>query len=503
MVVIGLFMNQIIKTMTTQIGVLMSIGIDKKDIVSLFTMFAFLMSLTAGLIGVPAGFGLNVFMAKIMVEAYSIPFITGKISVLFAAISIVALMAFAELATLISCSAIMRITPKDAVIANESKRKKLPKWLSKFIDKAPMNIKLGTNSIAQNPRRFFVSAFAMFASMVLILLTCFFFVAKEELIDQSVNRRMSYDCQIYMASKEEDDEFYNSLKTQSYVEDIENCYYTYAKASYGSGEGIYLECLAIELDAGNMINIPDSKGKNTTHIEAQGLVLPKTDAKRLGVKKGDYLTINGKQILITDISYQYFHPITYLSKGQFDELGLQCVTSYLVDVTDNGGDNQLLDYLASNGTQCLTVFTSSLAKDLHGTFDSVNVMLIIMIGFSLGMSFIILSIMSQNALMEQQRQLSVFRAIGFTIMDISNVWTLQSVLQLILSSIISIPSGALFAIILFKMCSSASQTYPFILHFGVIGIALAFVFIVILACHLIAMRSIKRWNIADNTRCRE
>ena len=503
MVVIGLFMNQIIKTMTAQIGVLMSIGIDKKDIISLFTMFAFLMAITAGLLGVPAGFGINVMMAKIMIEAYSIPFITSKVSVLFAAISIVILVIFAEIATLISCSAIMRITPKDACIANESKRKKLPKWLSKFIDKAPMNIKLGTNSIAQNPRRFFVSTFAVFAALVLILLTGFFYVAKEELIDQSVNRRMCYDAQIYMTSKEENDDFYNKLKTQSYVDEIEDCYYTYAKATFNDGEGIYLECLAIDMDAGNLVNIPDIKGKGTIHIQETGLVLPKTDAKRLGVQKGDYLLINDKQILITDISYQYFHPITYLSKAQMDELGLQCVTSYLINVSDNGGDDELLNYLASNGVQCLTVFTSSLAKDLHGIFNSVNVMLIIMIGFSLGMSFIILSIMSQNALMEQQRQLTVFRAIGFTIMDISNVWTLQSVLQMLLSALIAIPAGAGFAILLFKMCSSASQTYPFILHWGVIGMAVAFVLLVILACHLIAMRAIKKWNIADNTRCRE
>ena len=36
MIVIGLFMNQIIKTMTPEIGIMMSIGVDKKDIISMW-----------------------------------------------------------------------------------------------------------------------------------------------------------------------------------------------------------------------------------------------------------------------------------------------------------------------------------------------------------------------------------------------------------------------------------------------------------------------------------
>ena len=105
--------------------------------------------------------------------------------------------------------------------------------------------------------------------------------------------------------------------------------------------------------------------------------------------------------------------------------------------------------------------------------------------------------------MEQQRQLTIFRAVGFTVLDISNVWTLQSVGQLIISSLIGVPTGALSICILLKLCSSASQTYPFIFSWIAVLIAIAFVLLVVIACHLISMRSIKRWNIADNTRSRE
>ena len=183
-----------------------------------------------------------------------------------------------------------------------------------------------------------------------------------------------------------------------------------------------------------------------------------------------------------------------------EALEVDYVSSFILNVNDEGA---FLTYLSTNRNQCLTVFTKSLSKDLHNIFDSVNAMIYIMVGFSLGMAFIILTIMSQNALMEQQRQLTIFRAIGFTIFDISNVWTLQSTAQLVISSLFGVPTGALSIYILLRLCSSASQTYPFVMSWPIIFLAIGFVLLVVIACHLLAMGSIKKWNIADNTRSRE
>ena len=501
MVVVGLFINQIIKTMTPQIGVMMSIGIDNNSIVTLFMIFTVIMGLTAGLLGIPVGFGLTILMSGIMRKTYSIPTITPTLNPFVTISAIVGLLIFVVLTTLIATRAIFRITPKDATISNESKRKNLPKWLNKVIEKSPMNIKLGINSTAQNPRRFFVSSFSIFASLVLILLSNFFYVSKEEMIGQSVERRLNYDCQVYLTQKEEQN-FINELSSQSFIEEnsFEDCYYTYLKVDVTSGKDVYLECLAVDEGINELINIPGSNGYGSLSVPSTGLILPKTSAETLGVKKGDSISINNVKVEVKDISYQYFHPITYLSKSQMDELGVDYVSSFIMNVND---ENALSKYLSSSRNQCLTVFTKSLSKDLHGIFDSTNAMIYIMIGFSVGMAFIILCIMSQNALLEQQRQLSIMRAIGFTIFDISNIWTFQSVLQLLSSAILGVPAGALAIYVLLKLCSSSTQIYPFVFSWAVVFIALGFIILVIIACHMISMFTIKKWNIADNTRSRE
>lgn len=503
MIIIGLFMNQIIKTMTPDIGVMMSIGVGKWDIISIFLVFTAIMVAASAVFGSFMGWGLNAYMTGILSRTYALPGITTSLDPLVTILAIVGMGIFAELAAFLSCLAIFRITPKDAVISNESKRKKLPKWLDRFIDKAPMNIKLATNSIAQNPRRFLVSSFSIFASTVLILLSCNFYVAKNVMIGQSTKTRLDYDCQIYLTQKE-DQAFIDDLKIQDFVKKdeageplLEDCYYTYIPVD---GKNVYLECLALDEGQPDLINIPNADGKGALPITSEGLILTTSAAQQLGKKKGDTVPLNGVDVQIVAISAQYFHPITYLSKTQMDAIGVSYVTTIILDVAD---ETAFLEYLSENKNQCLTVFTKNLARDLNDIFDSVSIMIAIMVAFSVGLAGVILSIMSQNALLEQKRQLSVMRALGFRMANISNNWSLQSLLQVLLSALISVPAGSLFSMLLFSMCSSASQIYPFVFSWPVVFMGLGFVFLVVVFCHFLAMFKIRRWCIADNVRSRE
>jgi ABC-type antimicrobial peptide transport system permease subunit len=66
MIVVGLFINQIIKAMTPQIGIFVSVGVGKWDIIKLFLIYTVLMAIASVIIGAPAGFALNIFLSGIM-----------------------------------------------------------------------------------------------------------------------------------------------------------------------------------------------------------------------------------------------------------------------------------------------------------------------------------------------------------------------------------------------------------------------------------------------------
>ncbi|MBP5408156.1 MAG: FtsX-like permease family protein [Bacilli bacterium] len=499
MIIIILFMNQIVKSMTRDIGVMMSIGVGFTDIRSLFLFFTLLMSIISSILGIGLSLFLSGYLIKVMRHVYSLPTLPQTISIPVSIAACIGLFIFAEIATLISCRGILRITPKDATLSNETKRKPIPKAVAKFIDKAPMAIKLGVNSIFQNMRRFLVSVFSIFAAFIIIILALFFYVSKTELMDQSVERRLNFDVQVYF-TEVATEETKEKVKTLEYVTAFEDCYYTYVQAEK-DGTKVYLECLAFDPNSQNdLVKIPDKKGFGEQELKDGGIIIPKTMAKKLYVKVGDSVKINNHDVLIIGISNEYFHPITYLSKDEMDRIGATYVTSFLMNVSD---EKAILQYFDDEAIGTLSVFTRNLSADIHGIFNSVDVFIYIMIGFSLGMAFIILVIMSQNALMEQQRQITVYRAIGFRIINISNLWTLQSVSQLIISTIFGIPAGYLASAVLFKLCSSDSQSYPIIFSTKYASFAFLFIFTIILITHGIAMISIRSWNIADNTRSRE
>lgn len=501
MIVIGLFINQIIKAMTPEFGIMMSIGVGKKDITSIFLIYSLLMSIIAGIIGVGVGYLLNYILSNTLIRVYSMPTIPTTLDPLITFLAIIALAAFAVLTTLIACKRISKITPKDATTNNEANRKQTPKWIEKRIEKMPMNARLGLNSIIQNPRRFFISTFSIFAAFVIIILALFFSVSKNELMDQATERRLNFDCQVYMAGKADNDTI-NEIKNSEYVTKFEDCYYTYLKATSLTNEkSSYLECLAIDDKSNqNMINIPSSDGSGVTKVKHDGIIINQADADEFNVKIGDKLKINNIEIEVVDISLQYFHPLAYLSKDQMERLNVEYTSSFLINVND---EVKFLEFISETEAKGLTVFTSSLKKDIHGIFDSIDIFIYIMIGFSFGMGFIILSIMSQNTLMEQKRQLSIFRAIGFRIKDISNLWLVQSGLQLVISTLFAVPIGYLVASILFILCSSKAQTYPRIFSVPSVCIAFGFIFLIVLLSHILSMYTIKKWNISDNTKSRE
>lgn len=502
MIIISLFINQIIKAMTPQIGIMMSIGAGKLDIISIFQVFTLIMSLCAGALGTGVAIGLNRMLASALINVYSIPTIPYGVNPLIAVLSVLALMVFAQGATAFSCRSIFRITPKDATISNEAKRKRMSPKLEAAIDRAPMIIRLGVNSIAQNPKRFLVSAFAILASFVIILMSLFFYDAKMNLLHQTVDERWSFDAQVYMASVATEEDI-AAVRSQPSVKQFLDCYCTYAKVEnlYDSKKHASIACVGFDEDPNNdLIVIPDEKGKGDMSLPSSGVVLPQPVAKAIGVKKGDWVKMNGVPYRVSAISFQYGHTIAFMTKAELVRMDMQYISTYILNLND---DAAFLTYMQEHNPATVTVFSKNLRKDMRGMFGAIDIFIYLLIGFSLAMGFIILCIMGQNALMEQKRQISVFRLIGFTVLDVSNLWTLQGVAQLVLSSIFAIPAGVGASAALYAMVNSSSQIFPLTVKATTVLAAFAFVFVIIVASHLLSMLSIKRWNLADNTRSRE
>lgn len=499
-ILIALFIGQIIRQTTRNIGIMLSNGVSRKEIILLLLSFSLLIAFIAILISIPVGYGISHLIAYSMVKTYSVPLIGSSLSVPVILISACSLLLIAVISTLIASISIFKITPKDAAINNESNRKSLPLKVEKRMRKMPFIIQNSTNSILQNKRRFFISTFSICASLTMVLICGFFQISKTELINQGCNRRMNYDCQIYLNSND-DEELINDIKNEECVTKYLDCYYSYLEVKTKSGQSQFLECLAFNpVENEGMVNIPDIKGNNYLSLSNEGIIIPKIYAKEMNVNKGDYIYINDVEVKVADISYQYFHPMTYLSKVQFEALNVDYVSSLLLNTNNEIELSQLLN---RKTYQSLLVFTSSLNKNLHRIYDTLDIFLIIMITFSISITLVILFVMNKNTIIEQIYQLSLYRALGFKLSTISRIFIYQHVLQLIIGTIFAIPLSILSSNILFTLASSARVTYPFIFSIPIVLLALAFIIAVIAICHIFAIYKIKKIDIANNLRSSE
>ena len=499
-ILVGLFIGQIIRQTTRNIGIMLSNGVSRRQIIYVLLAFSLLIAFIAILISIPIGYGFSSLIAYSMVKTYCVPLIGSSLSIPVILISAASLLVLVVAATLIASISIFRITPKDASINNDANRKSLPLKVEKRIQKMPFIAQNATNSILQNKRRFFISMFSIFASLTMILMCGFFLISKTELINQGCNKRMNYDCQVYLNSNNDMD-LINDIKNEECVTKYLDCYYSYLEVKNKNGKSQYLECLAFNPDENNgMVNIPDIRGRNYLSLLDEGIIIPKGYAKELSVGKGDYIYINNVEVKVIGVSYQYYHPITYLSKTQFSALSVSYVSSLLLNTND---EVKLSQIISNRTTQSLLVFTSSLEKNLHRIFDTLDVFLIIMIAFSLSITLVILFVMNKNALIEQIYQLSLYRAIGFKISTISKIFIFQHVFQFLIATIVAIPVSILSSDILFKLASSARQTYPFIFSIPIVLLALLFIIIVIAICHVASMHKVKKIDIANNLRSSE
>ncbi len=497
--IMALFTIQIVKIMTRDIGTMLSVGVSHMAVIGLLSCCTLTVIGIASAVGIGFGSIIMVGLVNIFKSAYFMPMITFGLDGLATFLAVLIAAIVSQIAVLIASHNVFRITPKDAMISNESKRKKLPRFLEKGMDKMPVPLRMASNSIAQNPRRFLVSLFAIVASTMMIIIAGLFNVSVNSTIEQTIHTRLRYDAQVYCTSAESDSTFLEGLSSESYISKAEQGYFTWSEASFG-GKKTFVELVGVDVNNQSLQYIPSLGASERLQVQEEGLILPEYFANYLGCAVGDELTFGEAKIKVTAISTQYMHYVGYLSMKNVEKISSLYVSTYFVNTSD---EKALMTYVSMKKLGSFVVNSSSYRADLHERHDPINAVAWTVIAFSLAMALATLTITAQDQLIEQKKSLSILRAEGYQVADISRIWLIQRAVESILSAAIASPIAFAVLRLLMRQASGEDASYPSIADYRWFLIAIAFVFAVILVAHLISMRSIGKWNIADNTRSRE
>ena len=487
LVIILLFMNQIIKSMSKEIAIMISIGIKRIEIYGLFSIFILINTILSSILGNLIAIGITRYTTKIFMDVYSFPTISRTLDFKFVLLSIIAIFAIGQLACFISCRKILNMNVTYAINNNRlinNKESKLAKSLTK---NRSISFSLAINSIFKNKKRFFVSLFSTFATISIVLAALQLNNSINHLLSHTIDLRLSYDCQIY-SNEIYDDAFIEDISSKDFVEELEVCYFTYTKIEANNQE-YYLKTMAIDSNS-SLIYIPNNDNKRI-NVEESGIILSFNDANNLGVNIGDNVIINNKEVKVIDISRQYFNMTEYMSKNQMDALGIEYKSCLILNTND---EVSLLNYLVYENPNSLAVFSSSLKADLTSRFSSVYSIVIALIIFSLLIGLSILTIMSMNQLSDDKRNITIMRVIGFRIRDISLYFFIQEVFYIIISILLAVPFTLLLTKSLLGYVSTNRQIYPFIIDFKIILLSISFTLFTIVISHIISMLKVNKWK---------
>ncbi len=487
LLVMLLFLLQIIQQSRSEIGVLKTFGFGAGQISALFFTLCFCVTVPAILLGYGLGHLVMRLATGLYARSFWLPPIAAHLQPGNCAAAAVFTILTGQLAAAIGCRKLATIHPyeilhgKGAFSVSPAQLDRLPKRLS------PM-AKLSAAVMLRNGRRFVLSAVCIAASMMLIVSAISFERSKNYILEELFEKRIAYDCQIYLDASP-DDGWMQALRAVPGVSECERMDYLLAELSFdGAEEEIVLNAPSV---GSSLVRVADRSGR-PVEVPESGILLERHLAEKLGIAVGDTVFVNDHALTVTGLSSQCVSRVHYVSQNTLRQLGtIGC--SVLVRCRDEGALRAHLE----TDSGCQAVFTRVVREDSVRSFQAYSVGVYIIIAFALAMSLMIVMNRMKSSLMEQQQELATMRVLGVFRGEITFSWLLQSLLQYALAVLIGLPAGAVAACLILREMSTARREYPFANRPQEFLLAAGILLLFLLLGHFLSMRKLKRWNLAE------
>lgn len=498
LVVAFLFMSLIVRQSRTNIGILRALGKSAGELRAIFCSLGLLVTVGSVPLGLGIGYGLVRYMADYFTDFFNLPSFTCQFDSTMLILAVVLTIAVVQLATLIGTSLLSSILPSEALsraLPNMSRVPRLVELLTQRLDELS---KFSVVSLLRNPVRLGFSVVCIAASMSIILSAQSFLASKNHHIYQEFGLRLKYDAQIFLSS-EPTERLLAQLDELDYVSDTQRMgFYSCTIAHGNESEEATINAVQQGTD---LVGIHDAHGQRI-EVPRAGIVLDEHLAQQLDVAQGDSVTVNGQPMRVNAISKQDTARVQYVSLSQAKALGegnLGCIVCRI----DPKDEQRLLKFLAKRDDYVFTVFTDVLYDSSERLYATYDLSAWILTGFSVAIGALVMINVMQTNLLERKRELCVLRTLGFGHGRISLALFCQTLLYVGLSCLVGLPVGKLIAQLALERISSPDRTFAYANgpreYLATVLIVLGYATV----SHLLAMRSVQRWNINEGVRDKE
>ena len=189
-----------------------------------------------------------------------------------------------------------------------------------------------------------------------------------------------------------------------------------------------------------------------------------------------------------------------MKKDKMNEYNLSSYETVIADINSKDNMNKFVvnteNYLSVEYTENLYTYTMN-------CYNNISPAIYLLIAIAVIIGSVIIYNISQINLMEASQEIGVMKSLGVRQSYINRTWLLEALAKYVIASFIGIPIGAVIGKFVLGAMKSRLWEYPY--QFSIpyvlltLGITLAFVFV----SHLLSMRRIEKWNLADLCRAKE
>lgn len=497
LIVLFVFISLIIKQSKTEIAIFRLLGKSKNKI----RLGYCINNLIVSIFGVALGFFIGNFLMIFIVNYYKeymlLPDVIYEISSASIFLSIIITIVVVEIATILATLELDKITPIEVLRKESYQNKEISKFTKIITSKFKPLKKFSLIVYIRNKRNLILEIICTSATVALIFSSLAYVASKDRIFNQYFDERINYDAQLFKKDTITE-EYLEEIRKIDYVENADLLRYFNVRLKGNNQE---IDVVINALDNNNeYIKIFD-KNNNEIKYPENGIVLEEHIAKQLGLQQNDYVDINGIQFQIVDISFQSMGRVNYISLEDSKKLNSSFET--IVLKMDNSKQNDFINRVSNDEDYIYTVDYNSLREYNKKEFDSYVIPAIIIIIFTMIIGFAIIININNYNLIDQKKNLSIFRSLGFSYNEISNNWFIQSIIQWIISVLIGVPSGIVLSKYILKMVSSSRREYIYSSGIKEVLITIVLLFTYILISHIISMKKIKKFDIIEEIKDRD
>lgn len=420
-----LFIRQFMDSKVRDIGIMKSIGLDNKYILSLFIDYSVIVTILSSILGTI----ISITQIRLYIDLYTkgtfLPQFSINNNYLIIFIAFIITLIFNVLAVLLNMKNITNIDVVDIINnADKSKFKKNNLFRNKIVSLKPF-----ISSILINPFRFIFTFLNLTFIVVLVTGAVSIGVSKDNSIKFVTDKMTNYEYIVHYKNPIENNNqnsFYDKVIPVTYKDKTKLVEINVLNN---------LEYITLYDEDENIIKLKD------------GIIIPKETQEELNVNVGDYLTINDQQIKITDIAKETSMFKSYMSYNTFNKyFDLNYSNSLFInDLNEIDTKDSNIKYITSNET---------FKKDINQKFNYIDRYIKITIGFAVVISIIVIFNISVVFYNERYHCFKNLRTIGFSKTRIIFSSLIEIILQSLLALIIGMPVGYYFSTIVVQQMNN-------------------------------------------------